>query len=110
MKNAVVVDCVRTPIGRAHRERGYFRHVRSDDLAVVLRQRPDRADGNRSGCDRRCRVGQHSADDGAGNQCRSHGGPDGRHLSRVRRCDDQPIVRQAAAGIESSVACDHGRL
>lgn len=34
MKNAVVIDCVRTPIGRAHRERGYFRHVRSDDLAV----------------------------------------------------------------------------
>lgn len=35
MKNAVVVDCVRTPIGRANRERGYFRDVRSDDLAVA---------------------------------------------------------------------------
>jgi acetyl-CoA acyltransferase len=35
MKNAVVVDCVRTPIGRAHKERGYFRDVRSDDLAVA---------------------------------------------------------------------------
>ncbi len=34
MKNAVVVDCVRTPIGRAHAERGWFRDVRSDDLAV----------------------------------------------------------------------------
>ena len=34
MKSAVVVDCVRTPIGRAHPERGYFRHVRSDDLAA----------------------------------------------------------------------------
>lgn len=35
MKTAVVVDCVRTPIGRAHRDRGLFRDVRSDDLAVA---------------------------------------------------------------------------
>lgn len=35
MNTAVVVDCVRTPIGRAHPERGYFREVRSDDLAVA---------------------------------------------------------------------------
>lgn len=35
MKSAVVIDCVRTPIGRAHKERGYFRDVRSDDLAVA---------------------------------------------------------------------------
>ena len=35
MKKAVVVDCVRTPIGRAHKDRGYFRDVRSDDLAVA---------------------------------------------------------------------------
>src|SRR5215471_10336106 len=34
MKSAVVVDCVRTPIGRAHKEKGWFRDVRSDDLAV----------------------------------------------------------------------------
>jgi acetyl-CoA acyltransferase len=34
MNQAVVVDCVRTPIGRAHAERGVFRHVRSDDLAT----------------------------------------------------------------------------
>jgi acetyl-CoA acyltransferase len=38
MKNAVVVDCVRTPIGRAHKERGFFRDVRSDDLAVACVQ------------------------------------------------------------------------
>ena len=35
MGNAVVVDCVRTAIGRAHREKGFFRDVRSDDLAVA---------------------------------------------------------------------------
>ncbi len=34
MKSAVVVDCVRTPVGRSHKEKGYFRQVRSDDLAV----------------------------------------------------------------------------
>ena len=30
------MDCVRTPIGRAHKERGVFRDVRSDDLAVAV--------------------------------------------------------------------------
>lgn len=35
MSPAVVVDCVRTPIGRAHRDKGFFRDVRSDDLAVA---------------------------------------------------------------------------
>ncbi len=36
MKQAVVVDCVRTAIGRAHKEKGVFRNVRSDDLAVAV--------------------------------------------------------------------------
>lgn len=36
MKHAVVVDCVRTPIGRVHKEKGFFRDVRSDDLAVEV--------------------------------------------------------------------------
>ena len=35
MASAVVVDCCRTAIGRAHPEKGYFRDVRSDDLAVA---------------------------------------------------------------------------
>jgi acetyl-CoA acyltransferase len=38
MKRAVIVDCVRTPIGRAHKEKGIFREVRSDDLAVQVVQ------------------------------------------------------------------------
>jgi acetyl-CoA acyltransferase len=38
MKNAVVIDCCRTPIGRAHAERGVFRDVRSDDLATAVVQ------------------------------------------------------------------------
>ncbi len=36
MKSAVVVDCCRTPIGRSHPEKGVFRDVRSDDLAVAV--------------------------------------------------------------------------
>jgi acetyl-CoA acyltransferase len=36
MKHAVVVDCVRTPIGRAHKEKGVFREIRSDDLAATV--------------------------------------------------------------------------
>jgi acetyl-CoA acyltransferase len=34
MKTPVIIDALRTPIGRAHGERGWFRQVRSDDLAV----------------------------------------------------------------------------
>jgi acetyl-CoA acyltransferase len=34
MKTAVIIDCVRTPIGRSHPERGFYRDTRSDDLAV----------------------------------------------------------------------------
>jgi acetyl-CoA acyltransferase len=35
MRRAVIIDCVRTPIGRAHPEKGLYRDVRSDDLAVA---------------------------------------------------------------------------
>ncbi|MDA0658100.1 MAG: acetyl-CoA C-acyltransferase [Planctomycetota bacterium] len=38
MKDAVIIDAVRTPIGRAHAERGFYRHTRSDDLAVACLQ------------------------------------------------------------------------
>ena len=34
MPAAVVIDCVRTPVGRSHPDKGLFRQVRSDDLAV----------------------------------------------------------------------------
>jgi len=38
MKNAVVIDAVRTPIGRASSDRGYFRDVRSEDLSAHVIQ------------------------------------------------------------------------
>ncbi len=36
MSEAVIVDAVRTPVGRAHKDKGVFRDVRSDDLAVAV--------------------------------------------------------------------------
>src|SRR5262245_35291455 len=47
MRQAVVIDAVRTPIGKASAETGYYRDVRADDLsahcmrAVVARSRID---------------------------------------------------------------------
>ena len=36
MKTPVIVACCRTALGRSHPEKGVFRHVRSDDLAVAV--------------------------------------------------------------------------
>jgi acetyl-CoA acyltransferase len=36
MRRAVVIDAVRTPIGRAHPDKGIFRDVRADDLSADL--------------------------------------------------------------------------
>lgn len=36
MRHAVIIDAVRTPIARAHAEKGYYRDVRSDDLSADL--------------------------------------------------------------------------
>ena len=38
MKNAVVIDAVRTPVGRASADKGYFRDVRSEDLSAHVIQ------------------------------------------------------------------------
>ena len=36
MRTAVVVDAIRTPIGKASSESGYFRNVRADDLSAGI--------------------------------------------------------------------------
>src|SRR5438876_6953126 len=36
MRQAVIIEAVRTPIGRAHPEKGIFRDVRADDLSADL--------------------------------------------------------------------------
>jgi acetyl-CoA acyltransferase len=43
VKHAVVIDAVRTPVGRASSDKGYFRDVRAEDLSVhVMRALVDR--------------------------------------------------------------------
>src|SRR5437764_11129231 len=36
MRSAVVIDAVRTPIGRAHADKGMYRDVRADDLSADI--------------------------------------------------------------------------
>jgi acetyl-CoA acyltransferase len=36
MRNAVVIDAVRTPVGRASADKGYFRDVRSEELSAHI--------------------------------------------------------------------------
>src|SRR5438874_6186017 len=36
MRRAVIIDAVRTPVGRAHPEKGIYRDVRADDLSADL--------------------------------------------------------------------------
>src|SRR5262249_46905628 len=44
MRKAVIIEAVRTPIGRAHAESGYYREVRADDLSAdILRGLLERA-------------------------------------------------------------------
>lgn len=44
MKHAVVIDAVRTPVGKASPDSGIFRHVRADDLSAhVMRALVDRS-------------------------------------------------------------------
>src|SRR5579884_1419718 len=44
MRRAVVIEVVRTPIARAHADKGFFRDVRADDLSAdLLRALLDRA-------------------------------------------------------------------
>jgi acetyl-CoA acyltransferase len=38
MRQAVIIEAVRTPIGRAHPEKGMYRDVRADDLSADLMQ------------------------------------------------------------------------
>jgi len=44
MTSAVIVDCCRTPVGRAHPERGVYRDVRSDVKALIERTGIDPAE------------------------------------------------------------------
>lgn len=36
MNRPVIVACARTPVGRAHKDKGWYRNIRSDDLATIV--------------------------------------------------------------------------
>lgn len=36
MKNVVIIDAVRTPVCRAHSDKGWFKNIRSDELGVLV--------------------------------------------------------------------------
>ena len=36
MREAVIIDAVRTPVARAHPEKGWFKDIRSDELGVIV--------------------------------------------------------------------------
>ena len=61
MKNAVVIDAVRTPVGRASADKGYFRDVRSEDLSAHVDAGAPEADGHRAQGDRRRALGLRDA-------------------------------------------------
>ena len=61
MKNAVVIDAVRTPVGRASADKGYFRDVRSEDLSAHVMQALLEADGHRPQGNRRRALGLRDA-------------------------------------------------
>ena len=109
MKTAVVVDACRTPVGRAHAEKGVFRDVRSDDLAVAV----VRAIVERSGIDPAAIEDvvlgntQQQREQGL-NVARAVGLMAGL-AGRSGRGDGQSPVRQQPAGTRSGVACDRGR-
>src|ERR1700681_1943191 len=43
MRNAVIIEAVRTPIARAHADKGFYRDVRADDLSAdIMRALLDR--------------------------------------------------------------------
>ena len=66
MRKAVVIDAVRTPIGRASADKGYFRDVRSEDLSAHVDPGAGRADGHRPEADRGRALGLRAAAGRAG--------------------------------------------
>ena len=57
MRKAVVIDAVRTPVGRAAADKGYFRDVRSEDLSAHVMQAILKRTGIAPADDRRRAVG-----------------------------------------------------
>ena len=108
MQDAVIVDCVRTAVGKA--PRGALRHTRPDDLAAyaikaAARTSPDIPAGGRGGrdsrvCDARSRIGtEHGAYRGSARRIAGFGA----------RNDHQPVLLFGLAGDCARRGTDTGR-
>ena len=106
IREAWIVDAVRTPIGRYG---GALASVRPDDLAAVVIARDRRADRHRPVADRGRRVRLRERRGRGQPQRRPHGGAARRAAGRGRRADRQPAVRLRAPGGQHRGARDRRR-
>ena len=110
MRHAVVIDAVRTPIGRAHAEKGIYRDVRADDLSADLMKALLERVGVPAVGDRGHPVGLRQAAGRAGLRHRPHGRPHRRPADRGRRRHGQPQLcgssLQAINQAAQSIAAD----
>ena len=108
MPEAVIVDAIRTPIGRA--VKGSLKDVRADDLAAVpLKALVDRNPGVDFAADRRHHDGLRLPGRRAGRQRRPQRAAAGGHRPSRARHHRQPLLRLLAADDPDGLPRDQGR-
>ena len=108
-REVVIVEAVRTPIGRGHPEKGYYKDTHPNELLGKLLHRGDRARGDRAGAGRgrhrRLRAAVRRADVQRHAQRLAAGGA----ADRDARHDRRPPVRLGAAGGQLRRGADRRR-
>ncbi len=97
-REVVIVEAVRTPIGRGHEEKGYYKDVHPSNLLAKAYSRADRALRGRPGRGRRRDRRLRPAVRRAGGQHRPQRLARGRPADRDAGDDDRPPVRLRPAG------------
>ncbi len=99
-REVVIVEAVRTPIGRGHREKGYYKDTHPNELLGAVLHRGDQARGHRRGAGRRRDRGLRVAVRRAGPERRAQRVAAGGSADRDARHDGGPPVRLGAAGCQ----------
>ena len=108
MPEAVIVDAIRTPIGRAFK--GSLKDVRADDLAAIpLRALQERNPDVDFGQTQDVMMGAASWFGEQNVQRRAHGAAAGRHRPPRPGDDGQPVLRLVAADDPDGLPRDQGR-